>query len=203
MILLFAIPLFFIYLFFKSPYFLIVDNWVKQNTFVYVLSLFIYKIIGVLFPPIPAGLVTMASIPFLGWFNAYLVDLLGSMVGGTLAYFLARRYGHPILVKMLGEEIASKAEKMKIKKGKEIEAVFMYRVVLGTVILEAIYYGAGFLRVSFKNFFVGAFLSHVFMGVPIFYLTNNIFNGQNLILTILISVFGLFFMFFTKGRYFE
>lgn len=199
----FIVTLVIFYWFFKSPYFLIVDTWVKANTILYVIYLFIYKSIGVLFPPIPAGLVTMASIPFLGWFNAYLVDFFGSIFGGSIAYFLGKKYGHPLLIKILGNELTEKIEKIKIKKDKEIESVFVYRIALGSTILEAIYYGAGFLRVGFNNFVIGSTLSHIIVGVPSFYLASNILNGQNILLTVLLTVFGIIFVVYTKGRYFE
>ncbi len=192
-----------LYLFFKSPYFFIVDGWIKQNTILYVVSLFLYKAVGVLFPPIPGGIITLASIPFLGWFNAYLIDLFGSLVGGVVAYYLAKKYGRNILSKILGEDITKKVEKIQIKKDREIEGVFVYRLALGSTILEAVYYGAGLLKVGFKNFLIGSFLSHVVVGVPQFYLANNIFNGENIILTIVITIVGIIFVLFTKGRYFE
>lgn len=202
-VLIFVLTLVLFYWFFKSPYFLIVDGWIKQNILFYAISLFVYKSIGVLFPPIPAGLVTMASIPFLGWFGAYLIDLFGSICGGVVAYYLGRKYGHPLLLKILGEDITNKIEKIKIKKNREVEGIFVYRVALGSTILEAVYYGAGFLKVGFKNFLIGSVLSHVVIGVPSFYLANNIFNGQNIMLTIILTVVGILFVLFTKARYFE
>lgn len=202
-VLIFILTLVLFYWFFKSPYFLIVDNWVKQNTILYIFSLFFYKSIGVLFPPIPAGLVTMASIPFLGWTTAYLVDLTGSICGGIIAYYLGKKYGHPLLIKLLGEELTNKIENTKIKKNREIEAVFMYRLALGSTILEAVYYGAGFLKLGFKNFIIGSILSHIIVGFPSFYLANNILNGQNIALTIVLTITGVVFVLFTKGRYFE
>ena len=191
------------YWFFRSPYFLIVDNWVKANIVLYVIYLFIYKSVGVLFPPIPAGLVTMASIPFLGWFNAYLVDFFGSLFGGIIAYFLGKKYGHPLLNKILGSDLTKKIENIKIKKDKEIEGVFVYRLAFGSTILEAIYYGAGFLKIGFKNFLVGSTLSHIVIGVPSFFLANNILNGQNITFTVILTIVGIVFVLFTKGRYFE
>ena len=191
------------YWFFKSPYFLIVDTWVKANIVIYVIFLFLYKTIGVLFPPIPGGLITMASIPFLGWFNAYLIDFFGSICGGVIAYYLAKRYGHPLLLKIFGEDVARKIENIKVKKNREIEAVFMYRLALGSTILEAVYYGAGFLKIGFINFLIGSILSHTLVGVPTFFLANNILNGENIILTIAITLIGIVFVLFTKGRYFE
>jgi len=191
------------YWFFKSSYFPTVDAWIKTNIVLYIFVLFIYKSIGVLFPPIPAGVVTLASIPFLGWFGAYLVDMAGSVAGGMVAYWLGKKYGKKILRKIFNEAIVEKIVKTKIKKGREIEAVFMFRVLLGSTILEAIYYGAGFLRVPFGKFLVGASLSHIVIGVPSFILANNIFSGKNLVLTITLSIVALIFVLKTKGRYFE
>jgi len=191
------------YWFFRSAYFPIVDAWVKTNIVLYVVALFIYKSIGVLFPPLPAGLVTMASIPFLGWLNAYLVDMAGSIVGGAIAYWLGRKYGKKILEKIFTKEIVEKIVKTKVKNGREVEAVFMFRILLGSTILEAVYYGAGFLKIPFGKFLVGASLSHIAVGVPTFVLAENIFSGKNMLLTVALSVLALIFVLKTKGRYFE
>ena len=191
------------YWFFKSSYFPIVDAWVKTNIVLYVFALFIYKSIGVLFPPIPAGMLTLASIPFLGWFGAYMVDMAGSIFGGMFAYWLGRKYGRKILHKLFNASMVEKIVKTKIKKGKEIEAVFTFRVLLGSIILEAVYYGAGFLKIPFGKFLIGASLSHIVVGIPSFILANNIFSGKNLILTGILSVVALVFVIKTKGRYFE
>ena len=100
LIFIFVAFVFFAYWFFKSSYFPIVDAWIKTNIVLYVVALFIYKSIGVLFPPIPAGVVTLASIPFLGWFGAYMVDMAGSIFGGIIAYWLGKKYGKKILEKL-------------------------------------------------------------------------------------------------------
>ena len=203
LIFIFVAFMFFAYWFFKSSYFPIVDAWIKTNIVLYVVALFIYKSIGVLFPPIPAGVVTLASIPFLGWFGAYMVDMAGSIFGGIIAYWLGKKYGKKILEKLFDASIIEKIVKTKVKKGKEIEAVFMFRVLLGSTILEAVYYGAGFLKIPFGKFLIGATLSHIVVGVPSFLLANNIFSGKNIVLTIVLSVAALIFVLKTKGRYFE
>lgn len=193
----------FAYWFFKSSYFPIVDSWIKTNMVLYIFVLFIYKSIGVIFPPLPAGLVTMASIPFLGWVNAYIVDVAGSLAGGSVAYWLGKRYGIGILRKVFTESVIEKIVKTKVKKGKEIEAVFTFKVLLGSTILEAVYYGAGFLKIPFGKFLIGATLAHVVVGVPSFILANNIFSGKNLVVTGILSFLALILVVKTKGRYFE
>ena len=203
LIFIFVAFMFFAYWFFKSSYFPTVDAWIKTNIVLYVVALFIYKSIGVLFPPIPAGVVTLASIPFLGWFGAYMVDMAGSIFGGIIAYWLGKKYGKKILEKLFDASTIEKIVKTKVKKGKEIEVVFMFRVLLGSTILEAVYYGAGFLKIPFGKFLIGATLSHIVVGVPSFLLANNIFSGKNIVLTIVLSVAALIFVLKTKGRYFE
>lgn len=202
-ILLFLVTLVFVYWFMSTPYFVIADGWVRQNRTLYLVVLYIYKSLGILWPPIPSGLFTMASIPFLGWPLAYLIDLLGSITGGSLAYFLARKYGLSFLKKIFDQKVIDKIKKAKIKKGKEIEAVFMYRLLLGTTILEAVYYGAGLLKVDFPKFLIGAILSHIIVGVPTFILAQNIFSGKNVAITIASVVISIFIVYKTKGRYFE
>lgn len=182
---------------------MVLDSWIKRNMLLYIFALFVYKFIGVLFPPIPAGVITLASIPFLGWELSYLIDLAGSVFGGSLAYWLGSKYGKKVLVKVFNDEIVEKIANTRVKKGKEIEAVFMFRTLLGSTILEAVYYGAGFLKIPFGKFFVGATLSHIAIGVPSFVLANNIFSGKNFGLTVLLSVLALIFVYKTKGRYFE
>ena len=110
-IFIFIASLVLVYWFIKSPYFSVVDAWVKTNIVLYVVALFIYKSIGVLFPPIPAGVVTLASIPFLGWFGAYMVDMAGSIFGGMFAYWLGKKYGRKILRKLFNESIVEKIVK--------------------------------------------------------------------------------------------
>lgn len=202
-ILLFFFTFVFFYWFIKSIYFIPLQIWVSANTFSYIVVLYLVKTIGILWPPIPAGLFTLASIPLIGWLNAYLVDLAGSISGGVVAYYLGKRYGIKFLEKIFDQNVLTKIRSLKIKKGKEIEAVFIYRILLGTTILEAVYYGAGLLKINFTKFLIGAILSHIVVGVPSFIFTQNIFGGKDLFITVTLIVISIFVVFKTKGRYFE
>jgi uncharacterized membrane protein YdjX (TVP38/TMEM64 family) len=202
-IFIFLLTLAIFYWFIKSVYFIPAQLWVSQNRFSYIVILFLCKALGIIWPPIPSGLLTMGSIPFLGWKTSYFIDLGGSIAGGTIAYYLAKRYGLEFLKKIFDQSILERIQKTKIKKGKEIEAVFVYRVLLGTTILEAIYYGAGLLKVTYWKFLIGAVLSHLVVGIPTFILAQNIFSGKNMAITVLSIVVSLFIVYKTKSRYFE
>jgi len=191
------------YLFLNSKYFIIFDFWVKKNKTLFVIYLSIYKIISVLWPPLTGGLATLASIPFLGWVNAYLIDLIGSILGGIMAYFLGKKYGLKILVLLFDRNVVEKIKKIKVRKDKEIEAVFLYRIFFGSTIIEAIYYGAGFLNISFKNFIIAATASHMLIGIPSYYFTKNIIEGKNVILIAISFLIGIPFFVKFKKRHFE
>ena len=202
-ILIFFLTLAFFYWLVRSPHFNVINGWIIQNRTLFIVSLFFYKTLGILWPPIPAGLFTLVAIPFIGWKTAYFVDLFGSISGGSIAYLVGRKFGYKILGKIFDSSIVEKIKRIKIKKGREIEAVFVYRLLLGSTILEAIYYGAGTLKVNYWKFLIGATLSHPVVGVPSFLLAENIFLGKNLVVIIILSIVALVFVYKTKGRYFE
>lgn len=199
----FVLTMLLFYWFSKTHYFLNLDAWIKSNLVLYIVSLFLVKISGIIWPPISGGVFTLASIPFIGWELAFAIDMTGSTVGGVVAYKLGEKYGYPFLNKILDTNIVEKIKKIKIKKGKEIEAVFIYRLLFGSVIVEAIYYGAGVLRINFYKFIAGMTLSHLLTGIPIFFLASTIFSGANVFLSIFLAGLALIFIIKTKGRYFE
>lgn len=78
MVLVTVASIFVYYLFSKSIYFQIFFSWSRQNIGLFVIVLFLLKILGIVWPPLPGGVFTLAAIPFIGWFPAYLVDFAGS-----------------------------------------------------------------------------------------------------------------------------
>jgi uncharacterized membrane protein YdjX (TVP38/TMEM64 family) len=165
--------------------------------------IFLIKVLGIVWPPVPGGIFTISSIPFLGWQLAFLLDLIGSTTGGVIAYWLGQKYGYKFLNKMFGMNVANKVRLIRIKEGKEIEAIFMYKILFGNVILEIIYYGAGVLKINFPKFLIGSILAHIIVGIPSFYLVDNLFSGKNVTITIIGVLIAIIFVIKTKGRYFE
>lgn len=203
LILIFGITIVLYYLFFNSVYFQNFYNWTRTNLVLFVAVLFIVKVVALLYPPLSGGILTLGAIPFLGWPLAYAIDFIGSMIGGTMMYFLGRKYGYWLLNKLFDKKVVERVKRIKVRKNKEIEAVFVYRLLLGGTVIEIIYYGAGVLKINFWNFLVGSALSHILVGVPSFYLTGNILSGGNIFL-IIVSLILLIVLFSRlKNRYFE
>ncbi|MEK7113380.1 MAG: VTT domain-containing protein, partial [Patescibacteria group bacterium] len=145
---------------------------------------------------------TLGSIPVLGWLVAYSADLIGSMIGSTIAYFIARKYGMSFIRKIFDDEVIEKFQKIKIRPEREIESIFIFRVFGGNIV-ELFCYGAGFLRVNYFNYILASFLAHVVIGIPTFYLIRNILSGKGIFVSILFAVILAILFFTLKHRYFE
>lgn len=189
--------------FLKSSYYHGFYEWVSSNTTTFILFLLFFKILSIIWPPLTGGVATLAAIPLIGWFPAYLTDLTGSLMGGAIAYFLGQKYGIALLNKLFDRKIVEKIEKIKVIKGREIEAVIIYRIIFGFTILEAIYYGAGLLKVQFNRFMLGAFISHIIVGVPTYFTAKSVISSTNTFLVIASLLLGVPLFLYFRKRHFE
>lgn len=189
--------------FIQTPYFLTFKAWAEQNLVIFSLFLLVAKIIGIIIPPLPGGLFTLGAIPIIGWWQAFLIDFTGLMIGSTMAYFLGKRYGKKIMLYFFNEQLIEKIENTKIKKNRQIESLFILRVLSGSTITEIICYAAGLLKISYRNFFLGTALAHLVVGLPMFYLANNILEMKNVWISIITFVVAIIFFAKLKARYLE
>lgn len=202
--LLVAIVSFYLYIqFTHTPTFQIFMDWSKSNLVIFCVTIFILKVIGTVYPPLPGGLLTLGAIPIIGWVPAYAIDFLGSATAGSIDYYLGYKYGMPFLKKVLDPGTLENIQRLKIKKDKELESIFVMRVLLGSTIIEAINYGAGLLKVSYKNFFIGSIASHLLYGIPAFYIGESLIRGENVVYSLVSIVITVFIFWKIKGRYFE
>lgn len=188
--------------FINSFYFAGFLVWSQKNIVFYYSTLALLKVVGIVWPPLPGGLLTLGSIPVLGWPLAYSADFLGSIIGSTIAYFLARKYGLNFMKKIFDEDTIGKLTKVRIKPHREIESLFLFRFFGGTII-EVICYGAGLLKVRFSNYLIATILSHIALGVPAFYLTRNILAGRGILINLLLVTVTVILFLKLRHRYFE
>lgn len=186
----------------KSPYFESFNLWAQQNLLLFYVTLLTAKILAIVWPPLPGSLFTLGSIPFIGWFQSFLVDLAGGLIGASIAYWLGRKYGYPFLEKLFNDDLVQKIKETKIRPNREIESIFMGRAAGNGNLMELVCYGAGVLRVRFHNFFIASFLAG-FLSLPIYYLGGNLFDGSSLIMGMLVGALTLFLFWKLKGRYVE
>lgn len=189
--------------FLRSEYYPAVESWINSNKLLFIIYLLIFKVASIIWPPLTGGAATLASIPFVGWKIAYLTDLVGSLSGGVIAYYLGKKYGRRILLKLFDEKIVEKLTQIKLKKGKELEAFFVYRVLFGATIMEVVYYGAGFLKMNFRSFLMASVITHAVMGVPVYYVTKSVLEGRNVVYVLGSLAIAIPLFMILKKRYFE
>lgn len=189
--------------FLNSPYFSPLYVWAQQYFIVLVLLIISVKVIGIIWPPLPGGLVSMALIPLIGFIPAYLADLTGSLMGSAVGYFIGKKYGKSLIEKIAGEGIAEQASRLKIKEGKEMEAIIVLRVIGAAVLVEAVSFGSGMLKIDFRKFLIATFISHLIVVLPAFYIYSRIYQIQNSQFLAAILLLSIPLLWKLKNRYFE
>lgn len=175
--------------------------WSQSNFLLYFSVLVILKIAAIVWPPIPGGLLTLGSIPVIGWFNAWLADTIGGIIGASIAYALGRKYGQKFLKKIFDQKTIDKISLIKLKSGKEIEGIAVLRLFYGTI-SEFISYGSGVIGVKYIHFLIGTFLSSL-GGMILYYFSQGIFAGENIVVNAILLGLAVILFFRIKGRYFE
>lgn len=193
-----------LYLWFvKTPQFETFTLWSQRNFILFFTLLTAVKIIGIVFPPLPGGLLTLGAIPVIGWQYAYLADLLGLTLGSSWAYFIGKKYGYALLHKLFDESTIEKVKKIKVVKSREIETVFVLRAFLGSAVTEIVCYAAGILQIRYRNFLIGSTLSHLVMGIPLYYFANSLFTKKQVIINLILAAIIIPLLWKFRRRYFE
>ncbi len=186
----------------KQPYFADFILWAQRYLVLYFCILVFFKALAIVWPPLPGGLFTLASVAVVGWKVAFAGQVVGGLLGGSIAYFLGKKYGYWLLEIFFDEVVIDKVKKIKIYNHREFEAIFFLRLFT-TTISEAISYGSGLIGIKFRSFFLATMFAFVFE-MPLFYLASSILNGGNnfWLSGIIVLIFGGAF-YLLKGRYFE
>lgn len=193
-----------VYLWFlKSHYSYTLSEYANQNIYLFVTFLVFIKFVGIVYPPISGGYFTLAAIPLIGWEMALICDLVGSTLGGSVDYFIGRKYGIKIVKRFFGDAIAEKIGLIKIKKGKEVEGLIVSRILTGATIVEAIHYAAGLFRIDFWKYSFAMIVSHLLVGVPIYWIFGGVLGNQFTLYFIPVLALALLTLYKMRGRYLE
>lgn len=119
--------------------------------------LILWRFIGVVIPPIPAGILAFTLIPILGWFWVFAYSTIGLLAGAVVAFFLARRFREPLVKRFVPlQELNSWEGKLSDKT--ELWGFVLIRLTTGPV-MDFISYLAGLTKLSFGKFFFATLLS--------------------------------------------
>ena len=113
--------------------------------------------------PVPNGLTNTFAGMSLGWAIASFVVWIGLNLGATIAYFIGRFAGEPIVKKIVGDREFTKAQ--TTLKDFNIIGLIISRPIPGFAELTAI--TAGLSKISFKTFFLVVGITNI--GVAIIF----------------------------------
>lgn len=190
------------YWFVGSAYYPAVIAWASQNVLVLDIILFVVKVVGIIWPPLPGIVLSLAAIPVLGWVHVFLVDSLGNLVGCIVTYWLARKWGLPFLGKVVDMEALRRFQRIQTIEKREVEGLVILRI-FGSTVAEVTSYGAGLMRVRFGNFLVAIILSNFIVGIPLFYFTDRLFRGDNYLLAFVPVLVVVLLFYVLRKRYFR
>ncbi|MBA3723893.1 MAG: TVP38/TMEM64 family protein [Candidatus Levybacteria bacterium] len=119
--------------------------------------LVLWRLIGVVIPPIPAGILAFTLIPIFGWFWVFLYSTIGLLSGAVIAFLLARKFREPLVKRFVPLQELNKWEG-KLSDSNELWGFILIRMTTGPV-MDFISYLAGLTKLSFGKFFFATLLS--------------------------------------------
>ena len=163
---------------------------ISSHIFVGPLLLILWRIIGIIFPAIPAGVVSFAVVPIFGWFKTYIYTVTGILIGTSISFFLARKFGEPLVERFVPIKKLHILEDKLTEKQKFLGIVALR---LFTVpVMDFSSYAAGLTRISFPKFFLATLIASL-PDIAIFYFGEKLYEtifGRSVI----IAVGALFFL---------
>lgn len=164
------------------------------------LILIAWRFIGVVIPPIPAGILAFALIPVLGWFWVFLYSEIGLLLGACVAFFLARRFREPVVKRAVPLQEIAKWE-AKVSQSTELWTFLLIRLATGPV-MDFISYIAGLTKLRFRTFFIATVIS-LLPSALTYYLGEKVYTRVSsesplLILGFLLGIVVLFYLFRDK-----
>lgn len=176
-------------------------EWTQDYIIIFVLILMLLKIVSNVLPMIPAGIFTLAAIPLIGWFPAYLINMIGGLIGSVIAYAIGKRYGIQAIQVLFGEAAVKKLDMLVLKKDKEFEALLILRLLTSQV-SQIVSFGSGFMRISFIKYMLATFLAGV-IGILMFYLGGTMSQNGSMVNVVAILMALTLVMYFFRRRYFK
>jgi len=116
-----------------------------------ILGFFISMILQTVVAPIPGEVVMMAGGAMFGTLVAGVVGEIAGCIGATLCFFISRKGGRSLVIRIISKKGLDFADNWFEKYG--LWAVFFARLI-PLVPVDAVSYGAGLTAMSFKSFII-------------------------------------------------
>lgn len=109
------------------------------------------QIIQVIIPLIPGGISTGVGVIIFGPLWGFIYNYVGIVIGSIIVFFIARKYGMPLIKKMFKKELIDKYIGW-LNKGKKFEKLFAAAIFLPVAPDDFLCYLAGVTDISTKKY---------------------------------------------------
>lgn len=110
-----------------------VFEWIEtnfnENMALGIVLLVALKAIGIILPPLSTGVLFFLFVPAIGWFNVFVIDYIGEVIGSVIAFWIAKRYGEKAVKRLAGKHAYNKIVSYKVPEEKQFEFLFLMRFV--------------------------------------------------------------------------
>ncbi|MEK7521717.1 MAG: VTT domain-containing protein [Patescibacteria group bacterium] len=126
-------------------------NFAQKYPFVAPVVIVLWRTLSTVVPPIPGGVISLALLPILGWFQSFIFASIGVLTGTSIAFLLARKYRHKVARKFVPIKQLQEWEGRFNEKTKFF--AFLGLRLLTAPVFDFVSYVAGLSKISFKTFF--------------------------------------------------
>jgi len=152
--------------------------------------IFIFLIaLSTIFAPINNFLVWLPGFYIFGPEKSIIYSLIGGLIGGLSAFLIARRFGRPVVKKIIGRKGIERIDKLTEDLG---VLTLWLLMIFGCSLFDLVSYAAGLTNLRIKDFFVAILLGPLPLTFLIYLLIK---NTQDLIAIVsmagVVSVTGL------------
>ncbi len=118
-----------------------------------------WRILAIIIPPLPGGVLSFAFIPIIGWFWAYVYSEIGVLIGATLAFYIARKFREPVAKRFVPIKSLHEWEE-KLSKKKEFFAFLGVRIAASSM-MDFVSFAAGLSKLSYKKFILATIIAEL------------------------------------------
>lgn len=111
----------------------------------------IIQIVQVIIPLIPGGISTGVGVLIFGAIEGFIYNYIGIVIGSIIVFFIARKYGIPLIRKLFKKEIIDKYIGW-LNKGKKFEKFFALAILAPVAPDDFLCYLAGVTDISVKKY---------------------------------------------------
>lgn len=201
-ILFFLFGFFVILLVFNPAYTDTIIGFTREHKVIGPLFLVFWRILGIIIPAIPAGVVSFAVIPFFGWQLTYVYTLIGILIGTSTSFWLARSFRERLVARFLTLRKIHKLENSLSHK-KRFFAIVALRLFTVPV-MDFSSYIAGLTKISFAKFFLATIIASI-PDIGIFYFGEELYKkffGKSIAIGVAVLFFiALVYFLFRKYKY--